>query len=189
MLHVKPQKPRIVKISKFYSKCPGTQKTNIPPWSLTVRPWKVTFPKKNNLPTNIFQGQAVTLPEGTRKRLGLGISCDLKSWKKTGSGSVWFLHLPAFLPMGVQAGNKWPWTEKTHGFVGGIYFINNSRVDHYFNGRLDLQDYFHEAKGLEQIQHLPTTMVWQEHFFKIFKTRIMANQSPPQRTPLPRNEG
>ena len=59
-------------------------------------------------------------------------------------------------------------------FVRGIYFIINSRV----NGRLDLQDYFHEAKGLEQIQHLPTTKVWQEQFLKILRQELWLINHP-----------
>ena len=63
-------------------------------------------------------------------------------------------------------------------FVRGIYFIINSRV----NGRLDLQDYFHEAKGLEQTSTSPNHNGMTRAILQDFKTRIMANQSPPQRT-------
>ena len=72
-LHLKPQKPRIVKISKFYSKCPGTQKKNIPPWSLTARPWKVTFPKKKTIsqPT-FFRGKLLNFQRVHAKDWALG---------------------------------------------------------------------------------------------------------------------
>ena len=41
-------------------------KWDVPPGSLTVRPWKYTILKgKDRLPTIIFQGRAVKLREGT----------------------------------------------------------------------------------------------------------------------------